>query len=80
MEKGGMDKPALYRIKIRGVVPDSWSDRLGGLQITVINSEGTTLEGWLVDQAELAGVLNTLFTLRLPILEVTCMEERTSMV
>jgi hypothetical protein len=80
MEKGGMDKPALYRIKIRGVVPDSWSDRLGGLQITVINSEGTTLEGWLVDQAELAGVLNTLFTLSLPILEVTCMEERTSMV
>jgi len=27
-----LDKPALYRIKVRGVVPESWSDRLGGLQ------------------------------------------------
>ena len=71
-----MDKPAAYRIKIRGVIPDSWLDRLGGLQITAANSEGVTLEGWLADQSALAGVLDTLFTLNLPILEVTCLPEQ----
>jgi len=35
-----------------------------------------TLEGWLLDQAALAGVLDTLFVLRLPILEVTCLQEQ----
>ena len=69
-----MDKPAIYRIKVRGTVPDSWSDRLGGLQIVATTSEGVTLEGWLTDQAALNGVLDTLYGLRLPLLEVTCLQ------
>jgi len=71
-----MDKPAVYRIKVRGVVPDSWSDRLGGLQISAKAAESVTLEGWLPDQSALAGVLDTLFTLHLPILEVICLQEQ----
>jgi len=55
-----MDKAAVYRIRVQGVIPDDWIDRLGGLQITVINSQVVTLEGWLPDQAALAGVLDTL--------------------
>ncbi len=70
-----MDKPALYRIKVRGMVPDSWSDRLGDLQIVATTSEGVTLEGRLPDQSALAGVLDTLFALHLPILEVTCLKK-----
>ena len=70
-----MDKPAVYRIKVRGFLPDGLIDRLGGLQISTKTSKGVTLEGWLPDQSALAGVLDTLFTLRLPILEVTCLKE-----
>jgi len=71
-----MDKPAVYRIKFQGVMPDGWLDRLGGLQITANTSEDVTLEGWLPDQAALAGVLDTLYALHLPILEVTCLKEQ----
>jgi len=71
-----VDKPAVYRIKVRGLLPNDWTDRLGGLQITAKTTERVTFEGWLPDQSALAGVLDTLFTLHLPILEVTCLHER----
>ena len=65
-----VDKPAVYRIKVKGVVPDGWINRLGGLHITGRASEGTTLVGRLEDQAELSGVLNTLYELHLVLLSV----------
>ena len=71
-----MDKSASYRIKIRGMIPDSWSDRLGDMTIVESTPEGMTLEGRLPDQAALAGVLDTLFSLNLPILEVSCLQNR----
>ena len=66
-----MDKPGTYRITVAGVVPASWLDRLGGVRIVSANSAATTLEGWLADQAALNGVLDTLYGLNLPLLEVT---------
>lgn len=69
-----MDKPEVYRIKVLGVLPDSWIDRLGGMQIVETAVDATTLEGWLPDQSALAGVLDTFFTLHLPILEVICLQ------
>jgi hypothetical protein len=68
-----LDKPAVYRIKVRGVVPESWIDRLRDMGIVSVASAATTLEGRLPDQAALNGVLNTLYQLRLPLLEVTCL-------
>ena len=68
-----MDKTAIYRIKVRGIVPENWINRLGGLQIVEVSSTQTTLEGWLPDQAALKGVLDTLYELRLCIKEVTCL-------
>jgi len=65
-----LDKPAVYRIKVRGVVPESWIDRLGGMQIVAVSSIETTLEGGLPDQAALKGVLDTLYELRLCLNEV----------
>jgi len=70
-----MDRPAVYRIRIRGVLPDSWSDRWGDLRIKSKTSTDVTLEGWLPDQAALAGVIDCLYTHRLPILEVTRLGE-----
>ena len=71
-----MDKPSSYRVKVRGMVPDSWSDRLGDMAIVETTPEGMTLEGRLPDQAALAGVLDTLFSLNLSILEVSCLQDR----
>ena len=69
-----LDKPATYRIKVRGSVPESWLDRLGGMRVVAISSTQTTLEGLLPDQAALKGVLDTLYELRLQLEEVTCLE------
>ena len=60
-----MDKAATYRITVRGIVPENWVNRLGGLQISEVSSTQTTLEGWLPDQAALKGVLDTLYELHL---------------
>ena len=70
-----MDKTALYRIKVKGVFPDSWSDRIGDLQIVATTSEVVTFEGRLSDQAALSGVLDIFYRLHLPILEVVCLME-----
>jgi hypothetical protein len=68
-----LDKPGVYRIKVQGVVPESWIDRLGGMGIVSGTSATTTLEGRMPDQAALNGVLDTLYQLRLPLLEVICL-------
>ena len=68
------DRPGKYRICVQGFLDETWSERLGGMSITA-SSQGsqervTTLVGQLKDQAELAGVLNTLYELHLPLLSV----------
>lgn len=69
-----MDKAAIYRITVKGVVPESWVSRLGGLQIVAVSDAQTKLEGWLPDQAALKGVLDTLYELRLSIEKITRLE------
>ena len=68
------DRPGNYRIRVQGFLDESWSERLGGMYITT-SSRGdrrtvATLVGRMQDQAELAGVLNTLYELHLPLLSV----------
>ena len=78
-EKCGLSKfnlgtPATYRIKIKGHLDSSWSDRLGGVMIeNSVEPEEVSvsmLTGELVDQAALFGVLNNLYMLGLPLLSV----------
>ena len=64
------DRPGKYHIRVQGFLDESWSERLGGLRITACalkNHEGpvTELVGQVRDQAELAGVLNTLYEMHL---------------
>ena len=65
---------ATYRIRVQGYLDESRSDFLSGMTITTSSQEDqgvvTTLVGRLRDQAELSGVLNTLYELHLPILSV----------
>ena len=60
-----------YRIRVKGSLDPSWSDRLGGLAITTSGQFGvkttTVLEGELADQSALMGVLHTLYELHLPL-------------
>ena len=71
IEEVNLDKPAKYRITVKGVIPESWLDRLGGLKMTAAAMGKTTLAGHLPDQAALHGVLDTLYDLNLPLLTVT---------
>ena len=68
-----LDSPAIYQIEVQGKLDISWSDNLAGMNITSYK-EGdkiiTTLIGRLSDQAALAGLLQSLYEMRLPILSV----------
>lgn len=64
------DEPARCRITVEGVVPESWSDRLGELRIRTASQHRSTLEGPIADPAALGGVLDTLCQLGLRIIEL----------
>jgi hypothetical protein len=70
------DSPVSYRIQVKGQVASNWSDRLQGMKINQTTSDAgiivSTLTGELPDQTALAGVLNTLHELHLPVLSVEC--------
>jgi len=72
------DRPAFYQIIVQGRIDPTWQDRLEGLAILSIDREPsppiTTLQGQLTDQSALAGVLNTLYELHLPVLSVNRLE------
>ena len=71
-----MDQPAIYRIRVRGDLDARWSGRLGDMRIThpATTLDQTVLTGELTDQAELFGVLNSLYTLGLFLLHVEYVE------
>ena len=72
------DGPGIYRICVQGFLHESWSERLAGLRITTGNLKGqavTELTGQVRDQAELAGVLNSLYDQHLTILLVEYQDE-----
>jgi len=62
-----VDQPATYHIRVYGDLDASWSGRLGDVHIEHPDSPTgqTVLTGELTDQAELFGILNSLYTLRL---------------
>lgn len=66
--------PATYTIEVEGLLEEEWSDRFAGMLITPLKREDTSfytcLSGPIMDQSELAGVLNGLYELNFPILRV----------
>ena len=72
------NRPGIYRICVQGFLDESWSERLAGLRIKTGDFKGrvvTELTGEVRDQAELAGVLNSLYDLHLAILLVEYQDE-----
>lgn len=72
--------PAVYQIKVQGALSDDWSERLGGLQISVSRKKtGNTisiLTGMISDQTALSGILNALYDSHITILSVNLMKEQ----
>jgi len=69
------DRPGNYRIRVLGILDESWSERLAGLRIRQFERQDhekpvTELVGKIRDQAELSGLLNTLYELHLTLLSV----------
>jgi hypothetical protein len=73
-----LDTPAVYRIGVQGFLDESWCDRMKGVDIQASNRPDeapvTLLVGCFIDQAALAGVLNTLYDLGYPLLTVELLE------
>ena len=71
-------EPAVYRIRIQGILDKNWSDYCRGMQIEHEGDEQhhamTVLIGRLADQSALIGVLNALFDIGYPILSVEYLE------
>ena len=69
-----------YRIRVIGSLNGNWSGSLGGLHVTASyiddrNRPITELVGTVRDQAELSGVMETLYELHMPILLVEYQDE-----
>jgi hypothetical protein len=68
-----------YRICVKGFLDGSWSERLSGMRI--INQDDgiisplVTLEGPVLDQTELIGVLNNLYEMHLPVVSVALLDD-----
>ncbi len=77
--KFSFKRPAVYKIKVLGDLNESYSDRLGGMQITIDRSVAiepvSILIGQINDQAALSGVLNTLYELQLSIISVNILKD-----
>lgn len=68
-----------YRIEIEGELNADWEPRLGDLRMTSWRSKDggrlTVLKGRVRDQAALAGILNTIYELRVPLLSVQRLDD-----
>ena len=69
------DRPGNYRIRVLGFLDECFSERLGGFRISqgsLKDHEGPVAElvGQMRDQAELAGLLNSLYELHLTLRSV----------
>jgi len=71
--------PAIYRIRIKGVLDQRYAGYFGDMMIsTDKKEEGKTtskLTGSIRDQAELMGILNALYNLHLPIVSIQPLDE-----
>lgn len=61
---------AHYRIQIRERIDPHWAEWFEGMTLTYAGEEGTTLEGVVIDQAALYGLISRLRDLGLTLVSV----------
>ena len=71
--KASFNTPGNYKIEFLGQIHEDWHGRFGMMRGTTDPSADIStsiLEGTVSDQTELAGILNTLYELRLTLISV----------
>jgi hypothetical protein len=63
--------PGSYRIRLDGHLAPRWASRFDGMTLTSDNDGNAVLEGPVVDQSALHGLLNKLRDIGLPLISVT---------
>jgi len=63
--------PARYEIRIQGHLDVRWATRLDGMTLTAEHDGTTVMEGLVVDQAALHGLLAKLRDIGVPLISVT---------
>ncbi|MGB5276966.1 MAG: hypothetical protein WBP02_07315, partial [Gammaproteobacteria bacterium] len=65
MDKYAFSASGYYRIEVQGRLSQDWFDRFGSMQIEAlspkVDDDVTVLQGRVSDQAQLSGILNTLY-------------------
>jgi hypothetical protein len=64
------DQPMVYQIRIKGHLTSQWMGWFDGLTITLEEDGNTLLNGPVIDQAALHGILKKIRDLGLPLLSV----------
>jgi hypothetical protein len=70
-----LDKEAVYEIRVKVTLSQSWSDWFEGFSLTCQHGE-TSITGPIKDQAALMGLLGKIDHLNLPLLAVNRLESR----
>ena len=68
---GDPQQPGRYRISIRGHLAQRWADWFDGLRLTNESDGTTVLQGVVIDQAALHGLLQKVRDTGLPLVSVT---------
>ena len=68
---GHADKPGRYEIRIKGHLAARWASWFDGMTLTAKSDGTTVLDGPVVDQAALHGLLHKVRDIGLPLLSVT---------
>jgi hypothetical protein len=66
-----MDSVGRYEIRLKGHLAPRWAIRFNGMTLTTQDDGTTLIEGPVVDQAALHGVLRTLRDIGVPLISVT---------
>jgi hypothetical protein len=74
-DEDGPDKREIYRIRVKGVLDEGWSDWLDGLAVLPQIGGETVLIGPIVDQAALYGLFNKMRDLGLSLVSVNQVED-----
>lgn len=67
----GSHNPGQYEIRLKGHLAPRWAARFDGMTLTTQDDGTTLIEGPVVDQAALHGLLHTLRDIGLPLLSLT---------
>lgn len=74
-EKESAEITETYRIKVKGILDEKWSDWFDDFRITHCQKKETILVGSIPDQGALHGLLAKIRDLGLPILSVECLTQ-----